>query len=384
MVVSVVTWMYVAFIRDDPDASSKIAAVVTEDDLQQHLGIGQAQDLPRNRVEAVQNVLDLHDEDHEAGRQGGLGDQEDNAKEQYEDEKMYDEDEDHPHNEGGEDEEDDEEIHEKGAEEEAVDIKKESLPRLPPADGSLVFGGPQNDRQRAVVEAFQHAWKGYKTYAWGHDHLRPISKGAQNWFGLGLTLIDSLDTMWIMNLTEDFDEAKEWVAENLTFKINKDVNLFETTIRVLGGLLSAFHLSADNVFLERAKDLGQRLMGAFSSSSGIPYSDVNLKSTRGHAPKWSPDSSTSEVTTLQLEFRDLSRCTDEPQYEEAVAKISDIVHSLEKTDGKMIFSKILSFPKCVDFSPLYFRSRSYFYQCQFRKVQKTLYHYLWSPGRFVL
>ena len=55
--------------------------------------------------------------------------------------------------------------------------------------------------------------------------------------------------------------------------------------------MSAFHLSGDNVFLEKAKDLGQRLMGAFSSSSGIPYSDVNLKSTRGHAPKWSPDSS---------------------------------------------------------------------------------------------
>ena len=71
----------------------------------------------------------------------------------------------------------------------------------------------------------------------------------------------------------------------------QDVNLFETTIRVLGGLLSAFHLSGDNIFLEKAKDLGNRLMGAFSSSSGIPYSDVNLKSTRGHAPKWSPDSS---------------------------------------------------------------------------------------------
>ena len=60
-----------------------------------------------------------------------------------------------------------------------------------------------------------------QTYAWGHDHLRPISKGAQNWFGLGLTLIDSLDTMYIMNLRNEFDEAKDWVAENLSFSINK-------------------------------------------------------------------------------------------------------------------------------------------------------------------
>ena len=47
--------------------------------------------------------------------------------------------------------------------------------------------------------------------------------------------------------------------------------------RVLGGLLSAFHLSGEKLFLERAKDLGNRLMGAFNSRSGIPYSDVNLK-----------------------------------------------------------------------------------------------------------
>ena len=54
---------------------------------------------------------------------------------------------------------------------------------------------------------------------------------SQNWFGLGLTLIDSLDTMYIMGLTDEFEEAKDWVGESLDFSINKDVNLFETTIR---------------------------------------------------------------------------------------------------------------------------------------------------------
>lgn len=51
-------------------------------------------------------------------------------------------------------------------------------------------------------EAFKHAWKGYKDYAWGHDELKPISKSFGEWFGLGLTLIDALDTMWIMDLKE--------------------------------------------------------------------------------------------------------------------------------------------------------------------------------------
>lgn len=54
----------------------------------------------------------------------------------------------------------------------------------------------------AVIEAFRHAWKGYKDFAWGHDELKPLSKSYSEWFGLGLTLIDALDTMWILGLKE--------------------------------------------------------------------------------------------------------------------------------------------------------------------------------------
>lgn len=71
--------------------------------------------------------------------------------------------------------------------------------------------GPKNHRQQEVVNAFLHAWKGYRTYAWGQDHLRPISKTGQDWFGLGLTLVDSLDTMLIMNLENGNNVLKKCV-----------------------------------------------------------------------------------------------------------------------------------------------------------------------------
>lgn len=73
-------------------------------------------------------------------------------------------------------------------------------------------------------------------------------------------------------------------------------------------------MSKDNVFLEKAKDVGDRLLGAFSSGSPVPYSDVNLKTRQGHAPRWGPDSSVSEVTTVQLEMKDLSRATGDKKY----------------------------------------------------------------------
>jgi len=271
-----------------------------------------------------EKVLGLIDEPSETEHKFGIDKEEQNvAEEDKGDQDTDDIDAD------GKDEDEEDGADSNDAEEEHNDNVKD----IPPDDGSVKFVGPQNERQRAVVEAFQHAWQGYRTYAWGKDHLKPISKTHQTWFNLGLTLIDSLDTMFVMNLKEEFNEAKEWVEDNLNFNINKDVNLFETTIRVLGGLLSTYHLSKERVFLDKAVDLADRLLASFDTPSGIPFSDVNLKSRTGHAPKWSPDSSTSEVTTIQLEFRDLSRATGNTKYEEAIAKVSRHVHNLPKTEG---------------------------------------------------
>ncbi|KAJ8925240.1 hypothetical protein NQ315_001427 [Exocentrus adspersus] len=197
----------------------------------------------------------------------------------------------------------------------------------------LKFTGPATTRQQAVLKAFRHAWRGYKKFAWGHDHLKPITESYNDWFGLGLTIVDSLDTIFIMGLKEEYSEAKDWVDKHLHFEVNRDVNLFEVTIRVLGGLLSIYHFSKDDIFLEKATDLADRLLPCFESESGIPFSDINLFTRKAHAPKWSPDSSTSEVTTIQLEFRDLSRVTGDTKYELAVEKVSRLVHKLEKKDG---------------------------------------------------
>ncbi|XP_017480326.1 PREDICTED: endoplasmic reticulum mannosyl-oligosaccharide 1,2-alpha-mannosidase [Rhagoletis zephyria] len=195
------------------------------------------------------------------------------------------------------------------------------------------FHGATNERQTSVIAAFKHSWSGYKKYAWGHDNLKPLSQGSHDWFGLGLTIVDSLDTMYIMGLEDEFNEGREWVNNFLTFDINRDVNLFEVTIRVLGGLLSAYHLSGDKMFLTKSIELGNRMLPCFLSASGIPFSDVNLASMSAHSPKWSPDSSTSEVTTIQLEFRDLSRSANISIYEIVSHAVNKKVHALEKING---------------------------------------------------
>lgn len=67
---------------------------------------------------------------------------------------------------------------------------------------NFITAGPTNARQYAVVESFKHAWNGYKENAWGHDNLKPVSGMAYDWFSLGLTIVDALDTAFIMGLTD--------------------------------------------------------------------------------------------------------------------------------------------------------------------------------------
>ncbi|KAL4218786.1 Endoplasmic reticulum mannosyl-oligosaccharide 1 [Mactra antiquata] len=188
-------------------------------------------------------------------------------------------------------------------------------------------------QQLAVIEAFKECWSAYKKYAWGHDEFHPVSKGNSEWFGTGLTIVDSIDTIVIMGLEKEYEEAREYVSNDLSFDVDKDVNLFEITIRELGGLLSSYHLTGDDLFKKKAIELGDRLLPCFNSPSRVPFSDVNLRTGNAHPPRWGPDSSTSEVTTIQLEFKDLSRVTGDPKYKDAVEEVYNHVHEEPKKDG---------------------------------------------------
>ena len=99
---------------------------------------------------------------------------------------------------------------------------------------------------------------------------------------------------------------------------NRDVSFFETTIRELGGLLSAYELSKDRMFLRKAEDLGTRLLKGFGSGT-IPFASVNLKTGAARSPSWTGGASIlSEIGTLQLEFLYLAYHTKNPSYAEKV------------------------------------------------------------------
>ncbi|HVI71102.1 MAG TPA: glycoside hydrolase family 47 protein, partial [Pyrinomonadaceae bacterium] len=105
-----------------------------------------------------------------------------------------------------------------------------------------------NKKLAAEVKAeFLHAWNGYKKYAWGHDDLKPLSKTHHDWYPqpLLMTALDSLDTMIIMEMDDEVATTKQYILENLSFDKDIEVQNFEITIRLLGGLLTNYQLTGD-------------------------------------------------------------------------------------------------------------------------------------------
>ena len=169
--------------------------------------------------------------------------------------------------------------------------------------------------------------------------------------GMGWIIVDALDTLMLMNLTSRLSHAREWMSTSLNYDQDQNVNTFETTIRMLGGLLSAHYLSTtfpelapltdddegaagEDLYLEKAKDLADRLMGAFDSPSGVPFASVNLKTLAG-VPSHDDGgaSSTAEAATLQLELKYLSKLTGETNYWEKAEKVIKVIDDNGMEDG---------------------------------------------------
>ncbi|KAI6024438.1 glycoside hydrolase family 47 protein [Pisolithus marmoratus] len=186
-------------------------------------------------------------------------------------------------------------------------------------------------RSDAVRDAFLHAYKGYTQYAWGYDELRPKSGGRANTFnGWSITLLDALDTLWVMDLRDQFYEGIPAVANKSFLTENKFAPFFETVIRALGGLLSAYALSGEPILLTRADDLGKALLPIFNTTSGLPMYAVNM-ATGATRRGWGADAFWAEMTSCQLEYKYLAHLTGRKDYFDRVDHIIDIMYNLSTT-----------------------------------------------------
>ncbi|EDO64315.2 AGAP000558-PB [Anopheles gambiae str. PEST] len=197
------------------------------------------------------------------------------------------------------------------------------------------------EKRNKVKEMMVHAWSNYKLYAWGKNELRPLSKrGHSNSifgsFDLGATIVDGLDTLYLMGLHKEFDEGREWVERKFTLdNVDAELSVFETNIRFIGGFLTCYAFTGDRMFLEKARYVADKLLPAFQTPTGIPYALVNVHNGVSKNYGWASGGSSilSEFGTLHMEFAYLSDITGDSVYRERVQTIRAVLKDIEKPKG---------------------------------------------------
>lgn len=195
-----------------------------------------------------------------------------------------------------------------------------------------------------VRSMFDYAYSGYLTHAYPYDELRSLScDGFDTWGSFSLTLIDALDTLAVMGNFSEFRRVAELIGTRANFEANINVSVFETNIRVVGGLLSAHLLSrragvklepgwpCNGPLLRLAEDMAKRLIAAFDTPTGMPYGTVNLK--YGVPEGETSITCTAGIGTFLLEFGTLSRLTGDPLYEEVAMNAIKALHYYKSNIG---------------------------------------------------
>ncbi|XP_023377991.1 ER degradation-enhancing alpha-mannosidase-like protein 2 isoform X3 [Pteropus medius] len=190
---------------------------------------------------------------------------------------------------------------------------------------------PAHYRER-VKAMFYHAYDSYLENAFPYDELRPLTcDGHDTWGSFSLTLIDALDTLLILGNVSEFQRVVEVLQDNVDFDIDVNASVFETNIRVVGGLLSAHLLSkkagveveagwpCSGPLLRMAEEAARKLLPAFQTPTGMPYGTVNL--LHGVNPGETPVTCTAGIGTFIVEFATLSSLTGDPVFED-VARVA--------------------------------------------------------------
>ncbi|HET9029599.1 MAG TPA: glycoside hydrolase family 47 protein [Candidatus Aquilonibacter sp.] len=188
------------------------------------------------------------------------------------------------------------------------------------ATGPFLLGATPTPKSvaDAVRAEFLHAWTGYKRFAWGADEVKPVSGTPSNFFvpshSFGLSIIEALDTLYVMELDDELDACVAWLRAHLDFDVDANVQMFEAVIRMVAGLLAGYYATGERFMLDGARDLADRLLPCFTKSpSSAPYRFANLKTGAVSDPK----SNLAEIGSNILEFGDLSRLTGDPKYLDA-------------------------------------------------------------------
>ena len=224
------------------------------------------------------------------------------------------------------------------AKEDVIPLPTGKPKKMPTIQHSFEKAESRADREKRegrlaqVKKEMQRAWNGYRKYAWGHDELEPVTMGFRDPFcGWAATLVDAMDTLWIMGMKKEFDDAYSALdkIDFTTTPHRHEIPVFETIIRYLGGLLAAYDVSGGHdgkhpKLLKKAVELAEVLMSVFDTPNRMPVLYYNWMPEYASQPRRaSASAGVAELGTMSMEFTRLAQLTGENRYYDAIARITN-------------------------------------------------------------
>ena len=198
---------------------------------------------------------------------------------------------------------------------------------------------PNENKREAIKSMMSHAFTGYRKYAWGWTALDPARdtfthSGPFGNTQCGATIIDSLDTLHIMGLMDDYTAGVDWLLENFEnnfMETKNTVSVFEITIRYLGGFLAAYFQSDDERLLKMAKVVADGLLPAFDTKSGMPMALVSPKTKKTENYGWANGGCgiLADMGTIDLEFKALSHALNDQKYSDLANKVRESIKQVD-------------------------------------------------------
>ncbi|XP_016950758.1 mannosyl-oligosaccharide alpha-1,2-mannosidase IA [Drosophila biarmipes] len=190
-----------------------------------------------------------------------------------------------------------------------------------------------------LKEMMQHAWRSYARVVWGTNEFRPVSQRVHvgsdfGTYKLGATIIESLDTLYLMGLDKELKRSRDWIEKSFSLdRVDEPLPLIALTSRLLCPMLTLYSLTGDLLYKDKAVHIGDRILSAFDTATGIPRRLVVPKEGSTLTKYLDDMSRTSEFGALHLEFFYLSEITGSPVYRDRVQGIQDRIAKAAKVNG---------------------------------------------------
>ncbi|KAJ3470006.1 hypothetical protein MRS44_000105 [Fusarium solani] len=207
------------------------------------------------------------------------------------------------------------------------------LPRVQAKKSKFSYNKDAEKRREAVRDEFLRGWSAYRQHAWMRDELMPVSAQWRDSFGgWAATLVDSLDTLWIMDLREEFEEAAN-AAATLNWGERRDgaIDVFKLTTRHLGGLLGAYELSGQEALLKKATELGEMLYVAFDTPNRIPTLWLDFAEAENGTQIAGNHDPSAAPASLAMEFTRLSQLTGDSKFYDATDRVTQFLSRVQNS-----------------------------------------------------